>query len=181
MYFGALYFAHISLLLNSQAKPGRVSRGKKEAKAMLATMTYEKPNRITDTPGGRKFDTHLSARLRFEKETRQLEPLKSMPSTSSVPNNRRRRSKVILQDVDLLKQQRLKVKQDLKEMSRNLKLQLQKKRRIMRAANLMDDEDLQWVLRERERAKLNAATNQSGEKNPEEDNANRNRNEEPEG
>ena len=66
-------------------------------------------------------------------------------------------------------------------MSRNLKLQLQKKRRIMRAANLMDDEDLQWVLRERERAKLNAATNQSGEKNPEEDNANRNRNEEPEG
>ena len=104
-----------------------------------------------------------------------------MPSTSSVPNNRRRRSKVILQDVDLLKQQRLKVKQDLKEMSRNLKLQLQKKRRIMRAATLMDDEDLQWVLRERERAKLNAATNQSGEKNPEEDNANRNRNEEPEG
>ena len=69
----------------------------------------------------------------------------------------------------------------LKEMSRNLKLQLQKKRRIMRAANLMDDEDLQWVLRERERARLNAATNQSGERIPEGDNANRNRNDEPEG
>ena len=51
----------------------------------------------------------------------------------------------------------------------------------MRAANLMDDEDLQWVLRERERARLNAATNQSGERIPEGDNANRNRNDEPEG
>ena len=104
-----------------------------------------------------------------------------MPSSSAVPNSKRKRSKVILQDVDLLKAQRLKVKQDLKEMSRNLKLQLQKKRRIMRAANLMDDEDLQWVLRERERARLNAATNQSGERIPEGDNANRNRNDEPEG
>ena len=101
-------------------------------------------------------------------------------STSAAPNTRRKRSKVILQDVDLLKAQRLKVKQDLKEMSRNLKLQLQKKRRIMRAANLMDDEDLQWVLRERERAKLNAASHQSGQRNPEEDNASRSQNEEPE-
>ena len=42
-------------------------------------------------------------------------------------------------------------------MSRNLKLQLQKKRRIMRAANLMEDEDLHWLLRERERAKSNQA------------------------
>ena len=104
-----------------------------------------------------------------------------MPSASAVPNTKRKRSKIILQDVDLLKAQRLKVKQDLKEMSRNLKLQLQKKRRIMRAANLMDDEDLQWVLRERERARLNAASNQSGERHPEGNNANGNRTEGPEG
>ena len=52
-----------------------------------------------------------------------------------------------LQDVDLLKSQRQKLKQDLKEMTRNLKLQLQKKRRIMRAANLMEDEDLHWLLK----------------------------------
>ena len=104
-----------------------------------------------------------------------------MPSASAVPNTKRKRSKIILQDVDLLKAQRLKVKQDLKEMSRNLKLQLQKKRRIMRAANLMDDEDLQWVLRERERARLNAASNQSGERHPEGNNATGNRTEGPEG
>ena len=36
-------------------------------------------------------------------------------------------------------------------MTRNLKLQLQKKRRIMRAANLMEDEDLQLAA-ERTRA-----------------------------
>ena len=64
---------------------------------------------------------------------------------------------MVLQDVDLLKTQRQKLKQDLKEMSRNLKLQLQKKRRIMRAANLMEDEDLHWLLREREKAKSNQA------------------------
>ena len=76
-----------------------------------------------------------------------------MASPAAVPKPRRRRGKVVLQDVDLLKTQRQKLKQDLKEMSRNLKLQLQKKRRIMRAANLMEDEDLHWLLREREKAK----------------------------
>ena len=73
----------------------------------------------------------------------------AMPSSAAAGNQRRRRSRVVLQDVDLLKAQRLKVKQELKEMSRNLKLQLQKKKRIMKAANLLDDEDLHWVLRER--------------------------------
>ena len=106
----------------------------------------QKPNLMTDTPGGKNVDTYLFAALRFKKGIPCLAPLKPMPSASAVPNSKRKRSKVILQDVDLLKAQRLKVKQDLKEMSRNLKLQLQKKRRIMRAANLMDDEDLQWVL-----------------------------------
>ena len=103
-----------------------------------------------------------------------------MSSTTGGPNSRRKRTKVVLQDVDLLKAQRLKVKQDLKDMSRNLKLQLQKKRRIILAANLMDDEDLHWVLRERERAKLNASTDQIGDRNQEEDDGNRNHNEEPE-
>ena len=42
-------------------------------------------------------------------------------------------------------------------MTRNLSLQPQKKRRIMRAANLMEDEDLHWLLKERERAKSNQA------------------------
>ena len=136
---------------------------------------------IADTPGGRNLDTNLLAALRFKKRIPQLAPLNPMPSSSAVPNTKRKRSKIILQDVDLLKAQRLKVKQDLKEMSRNLKLQLQKKRRIMRAANLMDDEDLQWVLRERERARLNAASNQSGERHPEGNNGNGNRTDEPEG
>ena len=53
--------------------------------------------------------------------------------------------------------QRQKLKQDLQEMTRNLSLQPQKKRRIMRAANLMEDEDLHWLLREREPAKSNQA------------------------
>ena len=57
--------------------------------------------------------------------------LRSMASPAAVPKPRRRRGKVVLQDVDLLKSQRQKLKQDLKEMIRNLKLQLQKKRRIM--------------------------------------------------
>ena len=83
--------------------------------------------------------------------------LRSMASPAAVPKPRRRRGKVVLQDVDLLKSQRQKLKQDLKEMTRNLKLQLQKKRRIMRAANLMEDEDLHWLLKERERAKSNQA------------------------
>ena len=97
------------------------------------------------TSGGKKFDTDFPAHLRFKKRTRDFLAWKAMPSTTPCPNTRRKRSKVILQDVDLLKAQRLKVKQDLKEMSRNLKLQLQKKRRIMRAANLIDDEDLHAV------------------------------------
>ena len=50
----------------------------------------------------------------------------------------------------------------------------------MRAANLMDEEDLQWVLRERERAKLNASTDQRDDRNQQEDDGNRNQNEEPE-
>ena len=87
----------------------------------------------------------------------RLVDLRSMASPAAVPKPRRRRGKVVLQDVDLLKSQRQKLKQDLKEMTRNLKLQLQKKRRIMRAANLMEDEDLHWLLKERERAKSNQA------------------------
>ena len=82
-----------------------------------------------------------------------------MPSSAEAGNQRRRRSRVVLQDVDLLKAQRAKAKQELKEMSRNLKLQLQKKKRIMKAANLLDDEDLHWVLRER--AKLDQRNDQN--------------------
>ena len=87
----------------------------------------------------------------------RLVDLRPMASPAAVPKPRRGRGKVVLQDVDLLKSQRQKLKQDLKEMTRNLKLQLQKKRRIMRAANLMEDEDLHWLLKERERAKSNQA------------------------
>ena len=59
---------------------------------------------------------------------------------------------------------RVKLKQDLKAMSRNLKLQIQHKRRIMRAANVMDDEDLQWLLKERERAKSNRDAQERSER-----------------
>ena len=89
-----------------------------------------------------------------------------MVAAAAAAPTRRRKNKVVLQDVDLLKAQRVKLKQDLKAMSRNLKLQIyQKKRRIMRAANVMDDEDLQWLLKERERAKSNRDAQERSERN----------------
>ena len=87
-----------------------------------------------------------------------------MVAAAAAAPTRRRKNKVVLQDVDLLKAQRIKLKQDLKAMSRNLKLQIQKKRRIMRAANVMDDEDLQWLLKERERAKSNRDAQERSER-----------------
>ena len=86
-----------------------------------------------------------------------------MVAAAAAAPTRRRKNKV-LEDVDLLKAQRVKLKQDLKAISRNLKLQIQKKRRIMRAANVMDDEDLQWLLKEREQAKSNRNAQERSER-----------------
>ena len=109
------------------------------------------------TAGGTELVLGFHSHFRVSFLHPRLVDLRSMASPAAVPKPRRRRGKVVLQDVDLLKSQRQKLKQDLKEMTRNLKLQLQKKRRIMRAANLMEDEDLHWLLKERERAKSNQA------------------------
>eukprot|EP00435_Cladocopium_sp_Y103_P032620 s2143_g8.t1 len=57
----------------------------------------------------------------------------------------------------MLKAQKQQLKQALKEMSKNVKLQQQKKRRLMRAAHNLHDEDLEWLLRERETQRTIAA------------------------
>lgn len=102
-----------------------------------------------------------------------------MVAGAAAAQTRRRRSKVVLQDVDLLKAQRQKLKQDLKQMSRDLKLQLQKKRRIIRAANVMDDEDLQWLMKERVKAKANKAAEESKDGTEAAGGANSNKEDEP--
>ena len=70
---------------------------------------------------------------------------------SAVPAARvSRRRPVILQDVDLLKAKKHELKQQLKEMTKNVKLQMQKKRRLIRAAHKLQDEDLLWLLKQRQ-------------------------------
>ena len=70
---------------------------------------------------------------------------------SAVPAARvSRRRPVMLQNVDLLKAKKQELKQQLKEMTKNVKLQMQKKRRLIRAAHKLQDEDLLWLLKRRQ-------------------------------
>ena len=55
------------------------------------------------------------------------------------------RKKVKMQDVGQLKLRKDQLKKQLKELSAEVKLQLQKRRRLLRKAGNLDEEDLRWL------------------------------------
>lgn len=72
---------------------------------------------------------------------------------------------IAIQDLDALKAKKQQLKQDLKETNKTVKVQQQKKRRLMKAAHNLHDEDLLWLLRERQNQRSedpNSAQDQNG-------------------
>ena len=72
----------------------------------------------------------------------------------------RARKQVVFQDFDVLKARKQQLKNDLKEMNKAVKMQQQKKRRLMKAAHNLHDDDLVWLLRECENQR-NSESNQN--------------------
>ena len=83
----------------------------------------------------------------------QSHKLRTMARAVPKAKGKSRKHKVILTDVSVLKADRERVKQELKKLTKEVKIQMQKKRRVLKAANQMEDEDLLWLLQEREKAK----------------------------
>ena len=73
-----------------------------------------------------------------------------MASSAAAKPRARPRKVIAIQDLDALKAKKQQLKQDLKEMNKTVKVQQQKKRRLMKAAHNLHDEDLLWLLRERQ-------------------------------
>ena len=110
------------------------------------------------TPGGNKFDLNFLAHFRSSKENPVLPRLRDAfecrswkPTTSAKPRRPPGRRPV----EGSTGQSEARVEGDEPQ----LEITVAKKKRIMKAANLLDDEDLHWVLRER--AKLDQRNDQN--------------------
>ena len=89
-----------------------------------------------------------------------------MASSAAAKPRARPRKVIAIQDLDALKAKKQQLKQDLKEMNKTVKVQQQKKRRLMKAAHNLHDEDLLWLLRERQTQRSedpNSAQDQNGD------------------
>ena len=84
------------------------------------------------------------------------DPLPGQAQASAAAPKRRRRSTIKTQDVGELKAKKDKLRKELKVLSKEVKLQEQKKRRLLRKESGLLADDLQWIL-ERRRAEENAA------------------------
>ena len=73
-----------------------------------------------------------------------------MASSAAAKPRARPRNVIAIQDLDALKAKKQQLKQDLKETNKTVKVQQQKKRRLMKAAHNLHDDDLLWLLRERQ-------------------------------
>ena len=94
--------------------------------------------------------------------TRSLLPAKAMASSANAKAKPRPRKQVAIQDIDEFKARKQQLKNDLKEMNNAVKVQQQKKRRLMKAAHNLHDEDLVWLLRERENQRNNESHGDPG-------------------
>ena len=63
----------------------------------------------------------------------------------AAPKPKKPRKKVKMQDVGELKLKKDQLKKQLKELGAKVKLQLQKRRRLLRKAGNLDEEDLRWL------------------------------------
>ena len=70
------------------------------------------------------------------------------PKTS--PRKCKRKAHEPMLDVDALKVQKAGLKRQLRDLSRTVKTQQQKKRRLLRKASGLDDQDLLWILRQKQ-------------------------------
>ena len=67
----------------------------------------------------------------------------------------RHQKKVKLCDLARLKSRKEEVKKRLKEMTKELKIQVQKRRRLLRKAGNLDEEDLAWLQEQAKEKKKN--------------------------
>ena len=67
----------------------------------------------------------------------------------------RHQKKVKLCDLARLKSRKEEVKKKLKEMTKELKIQVQKRRRLLRKAGNLDEEDLAWLQEQAKEKKKN--------------------------
>lgn len=68
------------------------------------------------------------------------------------------RKHIVLQDLDMLKARKAEVKKQLQELSKTVKIQAQRKRRLLRKASGLENEDLLWLIKERENLAKNQET-----------------------
>ena len=81
----------------------------------------------------------------------------AQPKAKAEPKQRARR-KVELQDVAALKQRKDTVKKELKELHAHCRVQMQKRRRLVKRAGNLDADDLAWL---QELAQLKRAENRA--------------------
>ena len=88
---------------------------------------------------------------------------KGQPVAEAAPRPRRPK-KVKLCDLGRLKSRKEEVKKKLKEMTRDLKIQVQKRRRLVRKAGNLEEDELAWLqeqVREKKKNQQEAAQKSS--------------------
>ena len=95
--------------------------------------------------------------VRASHSAMEEESVHPQPKAKAAPKLRARR-KVELQDIAALKQRKDTLKKELKELHAQCRVQMQKRRRLLKRAGNLDADDLAWL---QEQARLKRAENRA--------------------